>query len=167
MSALNLCDDVSAALARLKALEQSPPSTAREEELLALNQELRKLRKLVCDRMNAIHGWNKEKKQLQGLRKQVDRALSNWEYQTEVDISDKRLKEVEKELSTGGLNDSKRRKLQKERRRILALRSKASEEARVTSAAESTAPATKSAAEKIAEYEAHLAQALRSRTAQS
>jgi hypothetical protein len=130
MSVPNLSEAVAAALALLKALEQSPMSPTKDEELPALNSKLRKLRKLLCDRVNALP-WNEEKKQLLVLREKLDRALSSWEYQIEVDISAKRLNELEKELSAGALNDSKRRRLQKEQRRILAFR-KSIEQARIT-----------------------------------
>jgi hypothetical protein len=161
MSVPNLSEAVVAALARLKALEQSPISPTKEEELPALNSELRKLRKLLSDRINALP-WNEEKKELLALREKLDRALSSWEYEIEVDTSAKRLKELEKELSAGALNDSKRRKLQKERRKILALRKSIEQSGAADDGARSTAPAVKSPTQRIAEYEALLARALRS-----
>ena len=161
MSGANLSEAVAAALAHLKALQQSSPSLTKYKKLLALNSELRKLSELVCDRMNVLR-WNEEKKQLQVLSKKLDRALSNWEYQIEVDVSRKRQNELEKELSAGGLNDSTRRKLQKELPTIKALL-RAMERASAESTAESTVPFNKSAAEKIAEYEAAVARALRVR----
>jgi hypothetical protein len=160
MNVLNLSEAVAAKLARLKAVQESPTSLTKYKKLLALNSELRKLREVVCDRMNALP-WNEEKKHLQVLGKELDRALSNWEYQIEVDVSPKRQNELEKELSAGGLNDSTRRKLQKELQTMLALRSKVAEEARATSAAESTVPATRAAAERIDEHKAELERALR------
>ena len=172
MSVLKLSEDVANALERLSVVKEMPPSPARDEELPALNRELRKFRKRLWDQMNGLR-WGKERKMLQGLHEKVDKALSNWEYEVEVDVSDKRLKDAEKELLAGGLNDSKRKKLHKKQRTILALREKSTEQARTAATGKSTAPnrcrfplalrqrAVK--AQKIAEYEASLAQALRCR----
>ena len=159
MSVPNLSEAVAAALAKLKALEQSQPSSTTDKELLQLSDELRKLRKQLHGRINALP-WNQEKKALRDLLEKVDRVLSAWEYEIEVDVSPKRLNELEEKLSAGALNDSTRRKLQSEQRRILALQKKAIERAGATSAAKSTPRATKSVAEKIAEYEALRARAL-------
>jgi predicted nucleic acid-binding Zn-ribbon protein len=152
MNIPNLSEAVANALERLRVVKEMPPSLARDEELLALNGELRKLRKRLWDQMNALP-WGKERKTLHSLHEKVDRALSNWDYQREVDVRAERRNELEKKLSAGGLNDSTRRKLRKERRTIKALLS-AMEKGRAESAAKSTAPATKTAAGKIAEYEA-------------
>jgi hypothetical protein len=152
MSVPNLSETVAAALEHLKTLEQLPMSPAKEEELPAVQSELQKSRKLLRDKINALSS-GKERKQLVTLLSKVERALSNWEYQSEVDVSAERRNELEKKLSAGGLNDSTRRKLQKELRMIKALLS-AIEKGRAENATESTAPAAKTAAEKIAEYEA-------------
>jgi hypothetical protein len=150
MSGANPSKDVTEALARLEAVQRSPTSLTKYKKLLALNSELRRLRKLVCDRMNALP-WNEEKKQLQDLLKRVDRALSNWEYRVEVDVSPKRQSELEKKLSVGGLNNSTRQKLQKELGTIKAYL-RAMERARAKSAEELAALPSKFASEKIAEY---------------
>jgi hypothetical protein len=157
MSVPNLSEAVAAALARLKALEQSPMSPTKEEELPALNSELRNLHKLVCDKINALP-WNEERKQLMIWRKKLDRALSSWEYESQVDISSKRLNEVDKELSRP-LNNSKRREFLKERRRISALRKKLVQQAGTAGVPKSEVPAVKSTVEGIAEYEALRARA--------
>src|SRR5260370_20502610 len=121
-------ETVAATLTRLKVLQESPTSAAKDEEMPALNGELRKLRKLVFNKINALP-WGQERKQLVVLSEKLDRALSSWEYEFEVDISPRRLNELKKELSAGALNDSKRRRLQKEMRKIMALR-KSIEQAR-------------------------------------
>jgi hypothetical protein len=162
MSATNLSKVVAAKRARLKVLEQLPSSPTRDQELLAVSSELRKLYKLVSDRMNAIP-WNEEKKQLRDLREELDRAPI-WGYELDVNLSTKRLNELDTELTAGGLNNSIRKKLQKERRTISALRRRTAEHAMAASASESTSPASKSLAEKIAEYKADVARALRSGT---
>lgn len=153
MSAPNFSELVAEKLTRLKVLEQSPSSPTRDEELLAINSELRKLQKVICDRMNALP-WNEEKKQLQRLREELDRAPI-WGYEIDVDLSTKRLNELDTELAVGGLNDSKRRKLQKERRTTLARRRSLVEEAKAPAP-----PVTKSVTEQIAEYEARKARLL-------
>jgi hypothetical protein len=160
MSVPDLSEAVAAALARLKAVQESPTSLTRYKNLLALNSELRKLHKLICDRMNALP-WSEEKKQLQNLREQVERAPI-WGYEIDVDLSTKRLNDLDTELSAGGLNNSKRRKLQKERRTILARRRRLVEDAKST-----RSPATKSVTEKIAEYEARRARFLESEKTQN
>jgi hypothetical protein len=160
MSAPNFSEVVAEKLTRLKVLEQSPSSPTRDQELLAVKGELLELHKLVCDKMNALP-WNEEKKQLQGLREQLDRAPI-WGYEIDVDVSTKRLNELDTELSAGGLNDSKRRKLHKERQTILALRRRLVEEVNAT-----RPPVTKSVTEKIAEYEARRARFLGSEKTQS
>jgi hypothetical protein len=101
--------------------------------------------------MNALP-WNNEKEDLKILSKELDKALSNWEYRIEVDVSPKRQNELLKALSAGGLNDSTRRKLRKELRTIEACL-RAMEKATAKSAEELAALPNKSVSEKIAEYE--------------
>ena len=156
MSTSNLSETVTAALSQLKMLqESSPTSAAREEELPTLNGELRKLGKLLSDKINALP-WNQERKQLLALRAKLDLALSTWDYEVEVDTSTKRLKELEKELSSSALNDSRRRKIQRERRTILALRRSLQQSGAAT---KSNSSATKSSAQKISEYKEDLRRA--------
>jgi hypothetical protein len=107
MNVLNLSEAVAAKLARLRAVQESPKSLSKYKNLLALNDELRNLRKLVWDKINALP-WGDEKKEVIALYDELDRALFNWEYQIKVNVSPKRQNELEKELSAGGLNDSTR-----------------------------------------------------------
>ncbi len=160
MSVPDLSGAVAAALARLKALQERPASLTKYKNLLVLNDDLRILRKLVCDKINALP-WGDEKKQVTALRDELDRVLCNWEYEFKVDISDKRLHELLQQLLTGGLNNSQRRKLKKERQTILALRQKLAQQ--MAGVRKSAAQADKSRAERIAEYEALLARALKPR----
>lgn len=121
VSLANLPEAVAAALTRLNALKGQPMSPTTAEQMPALNTELRELRKRLCDRMNAL-SWNEERKGLLDLRKKLDRALSGWEYESTVDVSLKRVNELETELLASALNDSQRRRLQRVLRQILALR---------------------------------------------
>jgi GTPase involved in cell partitioning and DNA repair len=116
---VNLFDEVDAALTRLNEVKRQP-TDANTEAMPALNAHLRKLKKQVDDKKNRLP-WNKEKKKLLVLSKKIGRALSNWEHETTSDVSRKRIKELEHDLSRP-LNNSQRRKRRKELRRIAALR---------------------------------------------
>ncbi|MDP9003379.1 MAG: hypothetical protein M3N12_01160 [Verrucomicrobiota bacterium] len=151
----DLLDNVAAALTRLETLKAQPISPTIEEALPALNAELRKLLKQLRDEMNTLR-WGKERKGLLALTRKIERALSGWEYDIEIDVSMKRIKEIDERLSAGGLNDSRRRRLERERRKIQAVRQSFEEK----HAGPLTAPIVKSTAQTMKDYETERLRAL-------
>jgi hypothetical protein len=116
-----VCDKADALLLELSNWQATHETPEKLQRMPPLNQELRSISRLLKDAFNASSGAERE--YLEAIFKRVSSALNGWEYQMEVDISNRRIAELQRRLQEP-LNATQTRKAKRELARIFALRRK-------------------------------------------